>query len=263
MTLEIFISIMRLSALTLALTSLLFGAPRIDFSSSSSFSTTSSSLLKLSFSSPLLTHAAAAAAASAVASTNFKAPGDVVLTFKHKLGRIKSSLDTQNFEKALALMESADEIMKHWKKHVKGQITPRDSPNQEVLEVQRDVPAEFNVKATHVPDNCRYKTKLGSKVKVHFVGKLLKDGKKGKAFDSSFHTGSMPYKFILGDGGGAKVEGWNQGLIGMCSGERRTLTVPHTLGYGEKGIPGTVPPFANLLFMIEMVEFSGGERVEL
>ena len=30
-------------------------------------------------------------------------------------------------------------------------------------------------------------------------------GKKGKAFDSSFHTGSMPYKFILGDGGGAKM----------------------------------------------------------
>ena len=253
---------MRFSALTLALTSLLLGVPRIDFSSSSSFSTTSSSLFKLSFSPPLLTHAAAAAA-SAVASTNFNAPGDVVLTFKHKLGRIKSSLDTKNFEKALTLMEGADKIMEHWKKHVKSQITLRDSPNQEMLEVEKDEPVEFNVRATHVPDNCRYKTKLGSKVKVHFVGKLLKDGKKGKAFDSSFHTGSMPYKFILGDGGGAKVEGWNQGLVGMCSGERRTLTVPHTLGYGEKGIPGTVPPFANLLFMIEMVEFSGGERVEL
>ena len=52
-------------------------------------------------------------------------------------------------------------------------------------------------------------------------------------------------------------------ILDMCEGERRTLTIPYTLGYGEKGIPGKVASYSNLKYMIELVEFSGGKRVEL
>lgn len=194
---------------------------------------------------------------------NYNSANDIVLTLKHHLGRIKSSYQSEAYEQSLELMKDAEKIFKNWKLHVQSKIKERDSPElvTENGEVVIPEPCEFNIKVTHIPKTrkCVRQTTEGSSMKIHFVGKLLKDGKKGKAFDSTFHTGSMPYKFILGQNG-AKVEGWNKGLIGMCEGERRTLTIPYTMGYGEKGIPGKVPPYANLKYMVELVEFSGASK---
>lgn len=200
--------------------------------------------------------------AFAATSTNYNSPSDVVLNLKHNLGRIKSSIESENLEQALTLISNAENVLKQWKSNVQSQITQRNAPIEKKKEIPIPDPAEFNIKVTHVPKRCSRKTTNGSTLKVHFVGKLLADGKKGKAFDSSFHTGSMPYRFTLGTKS-AKVEGWNQGLLDMCEGERRTLTIPYTLGYGEKGIPGKVASYSNLKYMIELVEFSGGKRVEL
>lgn len=41
------------------------------------------------------------------------------------------------------------------------------------------------------------------------------------------------------------LDAWNQGLVGMCEGERRRLLVPWTMGYGAKGDKG-VPPYSDL-----------------
>ena len=94
-------------------------------------------------------------------------------------------------------------------------------------------------------------------MKVHYVGKLvsLKDGVivPGKIFGSSFHTGSQPFRFVLGSD--EVLSAWNQGLEGMCEGERRRLMVPWDMGYGEKGGKG-VPPYSNLQFDFELVEMS-------
>lgn len=35
--------------------------------------------------------------------------------------------------------------------------------------------------------------------------------------------------------------GWDQGLLGMCLGEKRKLKIPAKLGYGEQGSPPTIP----------------------
>jgi FKBP-type peptidyl-prolyl cis-trans isomerase len=195
---------------------------------------------------------------------NYDSVGDVVLTLKHNLGRIKSSLDSDSLEQAQDLIVRAEKILKQWRTHIVAKIEQRDNPmiSDTTGEVVIPDPAEFHVKVTHVPKRCTRTTSNGSTLKVHFVGKLLSSGKKGKAFDSSFHTGSMPYKFTLGTAS-AKVQGWNQGLLDMCQGERRTLTIPYTLGYGEKGIAGKVPPYSNLKYMIELVEFSGGKHRDL
>lgn len=42
-----------------------------------------------------------------------------------------------------------------------------------------------------------------------------------------------PFEFQLGKG--EVIKGWDQGLLDMCTGEKRKLTVPPHLGYGEKG----------------------------
>ena len=85
----------------------------------------------------------------------------------------------------------------------------------------------------------------GDIVFVHYTG-TLKDGTK---FDSSYDRGE-PFTFTLGIG--EVIDGWDQGIVGMKVGEKRILTIPSSLGYGEGG-SGIIPPNAGLLFETELV----------
>ena len=49
-----------------------------------------------------------------------------------------------------------------------------------------------------------------------------------------------PYQFQLG--AGRVIKGWDEGLLDMCVGEIRKLTIPPHLAYGDRGSGGNVPP---------------------
>ena len=71
--------------------------------------------------------------------------------------------------------------------------------------------------------------KKGDNIEVHYTGWLFVDGKKkGEPFDSSVKRGK-PLPFQLG--AGRMIRGWDEGLVGVKVGGKRTLIIPPDLGY--------------------------------
>uniref|UniRef100_A0A8B9Z6A9 peptidylprolyl isomerase n=1 Tax=Buteo japonicus TaxID=224669 RepID=A0A8B9Z6A9_9AVES len=73
----------------------------------------------------------------------------------------------------------------------------------------------------------------------------------GSQFDSSLSR-DQPFVFSLGTG--QVIKGWDQGLLGMCEGEKRKLVIPPELGYGDRGAPPQNPGGAVLIFEVELLK---------
>jgi len=92
--------------------------------------------------------------------------------------------------------------------------------------------------------------KSGDTITVHYTGTLLN----GTKFDSSVDRGE-PFSFTLGQN--RVIQGWELGLLGSQAGEKRKLTIPSNLGYGERGAAGgLIPANAVLVFEIQVLEIN-------
>ncbi|XP_029812648.1 peptidyl-prolyl cis-trans isomerase FKBP2 isoform X2 [Suricata suricatta] len=96
-------------------------------------------------------------------------------------------------------------------------------------------------------DHCPIKSRKGDVLHMHYTGKL----EDGTEFDSSLPQ-NQPFVFSLGTG--QVIKGWDQGLLGMCEGEKRKLVIPSELGYGERGAPPKIPGGATLVFEVELLK---------
>lgn len=91
----------------------------------------------------------------------------------------------------------------------------------------------------------------GQQCRVHYTG-WLDDGRnqRGKKFDSSLDRG-QPLAIPIGVG--RVIKGWDEGLMSMKVGGKRTLYIPSYLGYGPRGAGGDIPPNADLIFDVELL----------
>lgn len=87
----------------------------------------------------------------------------------------------------------------------------------------------------------------GHVVSVHYTGWLPN----GVKFDSSRDRGE-PFSFQLG--AHQVIPGWEEGVNGMRIGGERLLVIPPSLAYGQRGVPGTIPPSATLVFKVELLD---------
>jgi len=91
----------------------------------------------------------------------------------------------------------------------------------------------------------------GQRISVHYTGYLNENGVTGRKFDSSVDRGT-PFVFEVGVG--QVIRGWDEGLASMKKGEKARLLIPAELGYGARGAGAVIPPNANLIFDVELLE---------
>lgn len=89
------------------------------------------------------------------------------------------------------------------------------------------------------------KPKATDKVKCHYEGFLID----GTVFDSSVERGE-PAVFPLNQ----VIAGWTEGLQLMQEGAKYRFFIPYILGYGEGGAGASIPPYAALIFDVELIE---------
>ena len=106
---------------------------------------------------------------------------------------------------------------------------------------------QIGVKKRIPADECLVKSRNGDTLHMHYTGTLHADGSQ---FDSSIPRG-QPFTFPLG--AGRVIKGWDQGLVGMCEGEKRKLIIPPQLGYGASGSPPKIPGDSVLVFEVELL----------
>ncbi|MDD5861405.1 MAG: FKBP-type peptidyl-prolyl cis-trans isomerase [Prevotella sp.] len=87
--------------------------------------------------------------------------------------------------------------------------------------------------------------KATDEVECHYEGTLIN----GQKFDSSYdrgQTATFPLNQV--------IAGWTEGLQLMQEGAKYRFFIPYQLGYGERGAGQSIPPFATLIFDVELIK---------
>ena len=113
-------------------------------------------------------------------------------------------------------------------------------------------PNNINTDTNMNTNNDEQVSKTGDVLSMNYTGRL----EDGTVFDSNVDPAfghAEPFEFTLG--AGRVIAGWDEGLVGMKVGEKKTLTIPPEKGYGDRDM-GKIPPNSTLIFEVELLEIN-------
>ena len=87
--------------------------------------------------------------------------------------------------------------------------------------------------------------KASDSVECHYEGRLIS----GTVFDSSYQRGETATFGVT-----QVIAGWVEALQLMKEGDKWQLFIPYNLAYGERGAGAQIPPFATLIFDVELIK---------
>ncbi|KAM9425971.1 peptidyl-prolyl cis-trans isomerase FKBP9 [Pholidichthys leucotaenia] len=106
----------------------------------------------------------------------------------------------------------------------------------------------ITVESQVVPESCTRRSVAGDYIRYHYNGTFLN----GVIFDTSYQRNHTYNTYI---GMGYVIPGMDQALLGVCMGERRRVTIPPHLAYGDQGAGDVIPPSAVLVFDLHIIDF--------
>ena len=171
-----------------------------------------------------------------------------------------NNVDTTDFAKAVADVLAGKST----------ELTPREAQTtvQEFMQKQEAERSKFMRKAGEdflaenakkdgvvvLPSGLQYtvltegtgaQPKATDQVKCHYEGRLIDE----TVFDSSYQRGE-PAVFPLN----GVIAGWTEGVQLMKEGAKYRFFIPYNLAYGERGAGNSIPPYAALVFDVELIK---------
>lgn len=181
--------------------------------------------------------------------TTTKVAGVVLLSV---LAGCKSPMPGSSSSRTAATEPSRDSSIRQVSSSSGGPVTFTDSPQLQYGTGKMNADPATPFKMTYsglkyrvLRESRRRKPKVSDTVTVHYRGWL----DNGKEFDSSYDRGE-PTSFPLA----GVVAGWTEGMQLVGEGGMIELWVPPSLGYGQQGSGGSVPPNATLHFIVELIK---------
>ncbi len=163
-----------------------------------------------------------------------------MLTFDVKLEKIKSKEEAMKEQQEM--QKKQQEEMMQRKEMEAGDIAKFVADNKITVK-----PTENGLYYIEIAKGKGPKVMAGDTIVVKYTGMFLDK----KVFDTSDRS-PVPVKFAIGVG--QVIPGWDEGLVMMNKGGKAQLIIPSSIGYGEMGAQGTIPPFTPLLFAVEVVD---------
>lgn len=179
---------------------------------------------------------------------------DVVL---EKVSVFSKGDEYKNYDPAKIFNEGKGKIQENNKEYLAKEAAEKKKKEEEFAANQEKLASDMKKDMQVTPSGLYYKItksnpsgaapQVGDMVSVHYAGKLVD----GTEFDNSFKR-KQPIEIPIGIG--QVIKGWDEGIMLLKEGESATLLIPSSLGYGERGAGGVIPPNAWLVFDVELVK---------
>ncbi|MGN6617199.1 MAG: FKBP-type peptidyl-prolyl cis-trans isomerase [Ilyomonas sp.] len=176
-------------------------------------------------------------------------------TFLTKGGQIKGKLSV------LKAYNNEEEIRADYEKEMENEKNREIASIQDYLN-KKGIKAEKTANGVFVkletPGDATLKADTGKQATIMYKGYLQSNG---EVFDTNMDSSkghTEPIDVVVGSGG--VIPGWEEALPYFGKGAKGTIFVPAMLGYGPQGSQGVIPPFANLVFDIEVKDIKDAPK---